>query len=231
MVVCKASLDFKKDNPQDKLEFGNNVVTCLTNLQPDQTNPFPDLPIALTNLSTFNENLSVANSGMQNGGKSARIAQKKAVTEWNNAYTTTANYVSIVAQKSKTPIDAETIVDMAGYVPTKTKKIKKPAPGAVDTLIATISDKKGAISVGSKSSVPYAGAYLYAAIPDGADVVFIGNMVVITCGEQKIFIAASTKKQTIMNNMPKQINYSVTMMGINAAGAGPAAAPQEVVPQ
>ncbi len=227
-LSSRASLAFKKEKPPVKVTFGNNVVNSLT---PPATSAkgvkamYPDIPIPVASLQQLNDALALAIADSLTGNHSAIAAVKDAVYEWDNAFGTTANYITSMADGSEATIRA------AGYVPTKSESQPAQKPGAATNFKATINGMKGAIIAGAKKAVPEAAAYVYAAFPEEAVVTYNSNTMIITIGGKSIYISADTRKQTELYNLPSGVPHNVTMFAINSAGTGPASAVQQVIPQ
>jgi hypothetical protein len=138
---------------------------------------------------------------------------KKARGEWDTNYTSVSTYISMVANGS------EVLITEAGFDPIKTSKTKKGKPGGINSFSATVNHSKGAVTVGAKNASDNAGAYVFAAVPKGITINYVGNTSVITAGENAIYIAASTKKRIDLMNLPKNTPYDVTMIAYNGEGA------------
>ncbi len=226
--VQKASLAFKKENASVKTTFGSNVINCLApaitatkKVQP----VFADLPVPVATLQQINDNLVTALANKVNGGRAATQALKTAVADWDTSFTSTANYISVVAAG-----DAATVLS-AGFIPTKSQTQPLPKPGAITNFTATINGTKGTIIAGSKKSVAAAKIFVITAVPPGAQVDYVNDTVIISIGETSVFLTATTRKESEMFNLPSGVPYSVSMFGVNAAGNGPAAPAQVVIPQ
>jgi hypothetical protein len=225
--IPKALLSFKKKSSTGKISFGESVINALTAILISISNPFTALPLKIADLQALNDALSDAAVNMENGGKSASIAMKAAVAAWNDGFTLTANYVSLVAANS--PATSTTIINQAGFVPSKATRSAKPKPGALDSFTATINGKKGAI-ISKVKAATYATGYVMAATPASATVAYEGDTMIITMGGQSIYIAAGTNKDMEMYNLPGQMVYNVNMYAFNSTGSGPASTDQ-VTPQ
>ena len=225
MPTAKASLSFKDISPSNKVGFGRNVVTQLTPIVAKTANAADDLPIPVADLLALTDNLAAAVAAMNQGGKSAGNNLKDAVEEWNAAFTTTANWISMEADGSPTYITDR------GFDSTKTTRNKKPVAGGINGFSARVNHSKGAITVGAKNASDYADGYLFAALPEGVSVEFNGNIMQINTGTSVLYIATSSKKEIDFKALPKGKAYNALMMAFNASGTGPASAPQEVIPQ
>ena len=223
----KASLAFKKTKPSAKPSFGTNVINSLDTIVTAANARFAvaDLPVPVATLLTINNDLAAAISDALTGNHTAVASVKDAVTAWNEAFTLTANFISTNADGSIPAIRE------AGFVPTKSETTPAQKPGAAANFKATINGSKGAIMAGSKTAVAGATAYLYTAAPDGVAISYNGNTVVITVGEKSVYIVADTKKQIEICNLPNGLPLNVSMVAVNAAGTGPATAPQQVITQ
>jgi hypothetical protein len=222
LLTCKASLAFKKLKAMAKTAFGSNVIISLRTLAAG-LNPFPDLPVSLSGLQTLNDNLSAAAISALTGNHTAVAAVKTAMDAWDAGFKSVALYVSACV-----PGQADAIRS-SGYVPTKSESTPKPKPGAVTDLM--VSPAKGGLTAGSISSVPTTVAYITSVVPVGATVEYVGNTMVITIGTQSIYINADTRRQTEVDGLTTGVPVNVSMYCINAAGRGPAAPTQQVIPQ
>lgn len=220
-LTSRASLAFKRERPAAKTAFGSNVITALQNASAQ----FPNLPVSITALQTLNSNLSAAIAAALTGNHIAVAALKIAITDWNNGFTLTANYVTSVAQGD------EALIRSAGFVPTKSETQPSQKPGHANGFNATINGSKGAIIAGCKNAVPQAVSYLFSAVPDDVTVNYNGNTMIIAVGEKTIYINAEIHKQTEFFHLPSGVSYSVSMFAVNRAGCGPAANSQKVIPQ
>ena len=225
---CKTSLAFKKYKPAEKPPFGSNVIAALspqTQSKQAAAAAYPEMPVPVADLQTINDALAAAITAALTGNHSSVAAVKAAIAAWNNAFTLTANYVTSIANCD------ESIIRSAGFVPTKSETTPTQKPGAVTGFKATINGSKGAIIAGSKTGVPEAGAYLYSALPDGADVTYNGNTMIITVAGKSIYIMADTHRQAEFYNLPSGVPYNVSVYAVNRAGSGPAATSQQVITQ
>lgn len=225
MLTIKASLAFKKSNISDKVKFGGNVTNALAPSEAKGSLLTPDLPVPVSELVQLTADLSAADEGLVNGGRNARQAANNAVAAWDEAFTATANYITMIANS-----DAFTI-SRAGFKPTKAVREKKPLPGAATTFKATINGKKGAILTGAARGVAGASAHVVTALPPGATITYQENTVVITVGNENIYLGAFTGKGTELYSLVSGKPYAVSMFSFNAAGLGPATPYQEVIPQ
>lgn len=231
-LTCKASMAFKKLRAADKVSFGTNVINSLTPpLAPvllkkvAKGESETDLPVPLAQLTEINEDLRAAVSDSLTGNHTARASLKNALIAWDNAFGLTANYISRIAEGD------EVIIREAGFVPTKAETTPAQRPGAPANFKATINGSKGAIIASSKQAVPNASFYLFSAVPEGAAISYVDNTIVITVGDHNVYLSASTTKETELYNLPSGVSFNVSMVAVNAAGNGPAAASQKVIPQ
>lgn len=222
-----ASLSFKREIPSQKTAFGANVVNKLTTSAAVKgvASPYPNLPVSVADLLDVNNRLFDANSAAKSGAYVDVAALENVVTEWNDKYTLTAAYVSSIAASNLE------LIRFAGFVPTKSEAQKQPAAGGATGFTAHTNGKKGAIIARSKTKVPLAKGYVFTAVPDGVDVTYEGNVMVLAVGEKTIYITAHTKKNVEIFNLPSGIPYNVSMFGFNSTGSGAAAASQQVIPQ
>jgi len=227
-LKARASLGFKRQKPSSKPTFGDSVINALA---PPVTSKkkeallWEDLPVPVPDLVILNDNLNAAVSDALTGSHTASASVKNAVKEWNAAFTRTANYITTLAAGD------EEVIRLAGFVPTKTESQPKQKPGAIVGFKATINGSKGAIIAGTKIATRNSRAYVFAALPEGATVVYNGNTMEISLGGKTIYITVDTRKLTEIYNLPSKTAYNVSMYAINSAGSGPATASQEVIPQ
>ncbi|MBV9963756.1 MAG: hypothetical protein JO072_16055 [Parafilimonas sp.] len=221
MFKIRASLAFKKIKAGLKPAFGSRVIESLT----AAAATFPDLPVALEELRRTNSALATAYEKALSGDVTAKLELKAAVTQWDTLFTSTANYVSIVANG-----DSIT-VSKGGFAPTKGQGTPAQKPGATKDFKATINGSKGAIIAGSKNAVPTAKAYVFVAAEDGVTINFNDGTLEILTGGKSIYVTANTQRQTEFFNLPSTTPFNVTMYALNSAGSGPAAQSQKVVTQ
>ena len=230
---CKASLAFKKSRPDVKPGFGQNVINSLTppptvskkTASKKDAALADELPIPLADLTAINNDLAAAVSDSLTGNHTAKASLKNAILAWNYAFGRTAEYITSIAEG-----DAE-LIRRAGFVPTKSESTPSQRPGAAINFKATINGTKGAIIAGSQKAVPGALFYLYSALPDGATINYVNDTIIITIGEQSVYLSASTSKQTELYNLPSGVPFNVSMVAVNTAGNGPASPSQRVIPQ
>lgn len=220
-LTVRASLTFKRSKTSEKPVFGANVITSLT----AAATTFPSLPVPIAQLTTINTQLAQAIASALSGNHSAVADVKVKAAAWDVAFTKTAVYVTSVANGS------DVIVRSAGFVPTKSETSPVQKPTAVANFKATINGSKGAIIAGSKNAVPEAKAYVYTAAPEGVNVSFNDNTMIITVGDKTVYVIADTQKQTEFFNLPSGTPFNVNMYALNSAGSGPASAAQQVVTQ
>lgn len=228
--ICTASLAFKKETPEDKVAFGTNVINMLGPTPPPVASKLlakllTDLPVPVADLEDVNNRLWAANGAAKSGAFVDVEALANVVTEWNQDFTLTANFITTMAAGNPE------IIRAAGFVPTKTEAQKQPAAGATTDFVAHTNGKKGAIVARAKKKVSLAKAYVFSAVPDGVEVSYAGNVMVLTVGDKNIYVTAHTKKNVELYNLPSGVKYNVSMYGFNSAGSGGAAPSQQVIPQ
>lgn len=227
-LTSKASLAFKKLKPSEKVTFGANAINGLSATPVGEESAkisVADLPVPIADLLQINDALALAVTHSKTGNHSAIAEVKNAVAEWNKAFTITANYITTIAEGD------EAVIRSAGFVPTKSESTPSTKPGLPTNFKAMINGTKGAIVAGTKYAIPDAAAYIFSAVPDGVNVSFNGNTMIITAGDKTIYIAAATQRQTELYGLPSGAPYNVTTFAINRAGSGPAAPAQQVIPQ
>lgn len=227
-LVSKASLAFKKMRSPVKVTFGLNVINSLTGIFTAGTGAkisATDLPVPIAELQALNDTLNLAVTNAQTGTHAAIAAVKIAVANWNTGFTTTAIFITSVAQGD------EAFIRTAGFVPTKSESQPSQRPGPITDFKATINGTRGAIIAGAKTRVFAASLYVFSAVPDGVTVSYNDNTMVITSGDKVIFITAGTQKQAEIFSLPSGVSYNVSGYAINRAGKGPATSTQQVIPQ
>ncbi len=225
MPVIKCSLYFKKEVLSENVKFGGNVLKALQTDAANENPLFPDLPVSLKALTDDNIALGAADTGLINGGRTAREAANKAKKAWDVDMTSIANYVSTVANGNSQ------VVALAGFIPTKGTRQRQSIPDASTSFSAKINGTKGAIIAGSKKKVARSKAHVVTALPPGATISYTENTAVITIGDQNIYIGAFTGKETELYSLKSATPYSISMFSINAAGHGPATVATQVIPQ
>lgn len=226
-LTPKASLQFKIENVSYKTTFGQNVVNCLTPLATGKNSKYAveDLPVPVAELKTLNDNLIAAAAARVDGGRAAANALKNATIEWNAGFTATANYITVQAAGNAADIIS------AGFIPTKSQTQSQQKPGAITNFMATINGSKGAIIADGRKGVPTAKGYVVTSLPPGATISYVGDTVIITAGDAKIYLSVKTKGKVELYNLPSGVPYSVSMFAINSAGNGPATTGHVVIPQ
>lgn len=223
-----ASLGFKKENPEQKVAFGANVVAMLGGLVPAKggaSSLYTTMPVPVADLEDVNNRLFDANGAAKTGAYLAEATLENVVAEWNEKFSLTAVFITSVAASNAEVIRA------AGFVPTKSEAQKQPAAGGITGFTAQTNGKKGAIVARSKKKASMAKGYVFSAVPDGVDVTYEGDVMVLTVGDKNIYITAHTKKNVEIYNLPSGIPYNVSMYGFNSTGSGGAAPSQQVIPQ
>lgn len=223
-LISRVSMAFKKDKPVDKVKFGSGVLACLT--PPTAAISFPNLPVPVVALQQLNDQLNDAVVAVQTTeSRQSKTALKNVVSDWTTAFGITGAYISMVAQGN------DQIINEAGFIATKSVSQPKQKPGLAIDFQATINGFKGAILAGTQSPVAEAEAYVYYAFPDGVNVSFSENTMIINVEGKSIYISTVTQKKTEMYNLPSSAAFNVGMYAINRAGAGPATATQKVITQ
>jgi hypothetical protein len=221
--IPKAALTFKTLKAESKIAFGQHVIASLT-AAALQTNPFANLLITIAELQELTNSLSAATADMLNGGKAASAALKEATTAWNEGYTIASSGVSDAAK------GVISVIVAGGFSPTKTTRTPKPIAGALTNYVVTPKAKKGAIAINAKKGSLNASGYVTVAMPDGIDIAFQQNTMVITVNGIKIYIAPHTTRENEIYDLPSVSVYNVTTCGFNGSGMGPASK-AKVVPQ
>ncbi len=225
----KASLDFKRKNPEAKVSFGSKVIGGLT---PDQLQKAKatqsDLPVPVADLQDVNDRLQAAITSAGTGNYAAISDVKTIAKEWSGKFGLTANFITTVAQSTDNPAG---FILSVNFVPTKTETTPTVQPGAVDNFYVTINGTKGAIIAGGKKPTVGAMANVFVAFPDGVTVSFSNNTMIITTEDKSIFINVDTQRQTKMYGLTSAQQYNVCAYGVNRKGHGPVSATLEIVPQ
>ena len=226
-LTPKVSQSFKQKTPSDKTTFGANVVNSLTPVMAAKKSKIAqnDLPIPVADLQAINTQLNTAIADALTGNHAAIASVKNLVIEWDAAFGTTASYISLQADG-----DVQAIRE-TGFIPTKSETTPAQKPGPTTGFKATINGSRGAILAGTKKRAPGAKYYVFSAVPDGAVVTYVNDTMVITVGDKTIYITTGTARQTEIYNLKSGLPYNVSMLAVNTAGWGPAADPQQVIPQ
>ena len=214
-----ASLGFIRENPSKKTTFGQQVVDALT------ANPetFPNLPVALTELSSLNNALTTAVNAASTGEHVAVAGLKTMVKEWNNDFRLTANYVSNVANG-----DAS-IVRLASFIPTKSETTPVQKPAAPADFYAATNGTKGLINASCTSNDK--DALVFIAAPPDAEINFNGDAMLITAGNVIVQVLMTTKRKVSFHNVPGNVVMDMSVYAVNTAGIGPLANGQSVITQ
>jgi len=67
--------------------------------------------------------------------------------------------------------------------------------------------------------------------PPGATISYAENLVIITVGDQQIFLTAYTGKEGKLTMLKSGTAYSISQFSLNAAGFSPATPGQDVISQ
>ncbi len=62
-------------------------------------------------------------------------------------------------------------------------------------------------------------SYLYIASTGGATIKQDGDTIVITVGNEIIYVQADTHRKALLHNLESGVKLNVSMLGLNAAGA------------
>jgi hypothetical protein len=227
-ITARVSLAFKELSYSDKISFGSGVIHALSGTD-ESGEPvidlFPNLPVPLDELQIINNNASGYLAEAQSGLRVARSALKQSIKEWNNAFTLTANYINMVAQ------GRADLMSVAGFYSTKNDRAPKPKPETAVTFKATVGSGRSTINAGIKKGVKGARAYVFAAVPEGVNIKYAGDTMIIEVEGKQLFINAVTQKKTTFYNMQSGKPYKLSMYAINNAGAGVARNGEQVIPQ
>ncbi len=217
------SLAFKKSTPSEKVTLGGAVAAALSN------NPkiFVNLPVSPDDLLADNNTLSSAVQTAKDGSHTSVSALENAVAQWDEDFTNTANYISIVIAEGN-----KNLINMSRFPCTKTETTPVPLPSAPADYFATINGKKGAVIAGTKKRLPNAAVMVNVAMPDGVEVAFKDNVMSLTVNGTTIFVNVGTRKEAEFYELPTGVPYTLLGFGVNAAGSGPATTfGTKVIPQ
>jgi hypothetical protein len=220
-VKIRASLAFKKLKPAEKFTFGTNVIAVLAAAGTE----FPNLPVTIALLTTTNTDLGHTIAAAADGSRPARDVLKAKMAVWDDAFTKTANYVSLIANGDVTKVND------GGFLPTKGETTPTQKPGKTTDFTATINGSKGTIIANTKKSLSGAKAMVFTAAPDGVDINYAGNTMEITVGDKTMYVIVDTERRTEFFNLPSSVAFNVNVYGVNSAGSGPATTAVQVVTQ
>jgi len=219
-IKSHASLEFLSKSIPDKIVFGGSVVAELI------AHPlvFPNLPHTILVLTADNTDLQNKSVAAATGDFSATAAMHLSEKKWETDYRDTANYVSTVANGNE-----ETIRN-GGFIPTKSETTPTQAPGALINFDVMVNKASGSFHASSDPLKGVAG-YAYLAVPDGVTLTYNGDQVEIEVGGKKIYLLVDTHRKANFNNVDGGVKLNVSCYAVNRAGSGPAADPQDVIPQ
>jgi len=216
----QVSLAFLGDTPSHKTPLGQSVIDALT----ANAETFPNPPITVIELAANNNALVAAVLSAKTGDHTAEANLEIVEETWNNNFRLTAGYVSIVADGN------EAIIRLAGFTATKGETSPAQIPGIAAKLRALLNGNKGNFTV-SCEGVDGAKAYVFAAVPEGASLSYIGDMMMVNIGDKAVYIVVSTRSRAQFANLPSGAPVAVSVYAVNSAGSGAAANGQHVIPQ
>jgi hypothetical protein len=227
-ITAHVSLAFKELSFSNKVTFGNAVITALSSTD-EQGEPiinlFPNLPVPLDELQRINDKVFKDLAESETGLHTAKLSLRASVRVWNDAFGATAKYVNFIAQGNVI------LMSLAGFRSTKSERSPKSKPQSPVTLSATVGSSRNSVNAGIKKAVDGAKAYVFAAAPDGVNISYNGNSMIIEFEGKQVFINAVTKKKTTFHQMPSLVAYNVSVYAINNAGMGAARDGGHVVAQ
>jgi hypothetical protein len=224
-----ASLSFKTAEPPAQIVFGANVISWMSTSA--SLVLFPNPPISMGDLKTLNDNLDDAVATAVSSGSKKDASDLKTVrSAWVAGFTSTAKYVTFIASLTDAGASAG-VIQAAGYEPTKNQSQPKPKPGMATAFEASITSTKGTIVADSIKAVPNAQAYVFAVLPQGVEMTFSGNTMVLTAGGQTMYITTQIQKSAEIQNLTSLTPYSVSMYAVNTAGIGGISQTQVIAPK
>src|SRR4051812_33728244 len=219
-IRVDTSLSFLDEKPSEKTTFGQSVITALI----ANAAKFPNLPIPTETLTEYNDELASGDLAARTGDRTAIAALKNVEKTWDGAFRLTAAYVGIVADGD------ETTIRLAFFEPTKSQRTPATKPGITGNFRALVNGGKGTFFA-TCDAVSGAKTYVFLALPEGFDVSFNGDMLLLTAGNVTAQIQVTTKRKAQFTNLTSGVEISAGVFAVNSAGAGPLANGQTVRPQ
>lgn len=215
-----ASLDFINFSPERKVPVGTTIINGVS----ANTETFPNPPVSTANLLDINQSLSTAIANARSGDKTASAALLNIEKTWDGAFRSTAKYVGTIANGN------EEIIRLGGCTPTKAETNPAQVPNASNNVEVAAEHGRGTASI-SCDAVAGVKAYLYIAATGGATLEQNENTIVITAGNETIYIQADTHRKALLHNLESGIKLTVSMLPLNNAGCGPLSTAQVIIPQ
>ncbi len=215
-----ASLDFIRLSPERKVSVGAGIINGIS----ANTETFPNLPVPPETLTTLNQSLGEGVVNARTGDRTAAAALLNIEKAWDGAFRSTAKYVGTVANGN------EQIIRLAGCTPTKAETTPAQVPGACKNVEATVEHGHGTASIGCDADTA-AKAYLYIAATSAVTLKQNDNVIVITAGNETIYVQADTHRKALLHNMESGVKLNLRMLALNSAGNGPLSSAETVIPQ
>ena len=221
-IILHVSMNFKNLTATEQVNIGKGIIKGLTN------NPtlFPKPPIAVSKLQALNDELAKDNQEVnETGSKQSRADLKESRKDWITNFGTIATYVDMIAQGLQSTIVA------GGFTATKGSRQKKAIPGLASGFKAGTNGVKGAVLANIDKPVADATAFVYYALPAGVSVSFNNTTMIISLGDQQVYINAVTQRETEIYTSKSSTALNVGVFALNATGIGPSTDVQQVITQ
>lgn len=218
--IATASLDFINLSPDRKIPVGTGMINGIS----ADTKTFPNPPVDVTALTDLNQSLSDAIPKARTGDKTAAANLLNIEKQWDAAFRSTAKYVGTVANGN------EAIIRQGGCTPTKADTSPSQVPGDCKNVQAAAEHGHGTATIGCDADASVK-AYLYMASTGGATIKQDGNTIVISVGNETIYVQADTHRKALLHNLESGVKLNVSMLGLNNAGCGPLSTAQSIIPQ
>jgi len=221
ILQVKASLEFLRKGVIAKIQKGKVIIAGIIHM----ASSLPNLPVLPADLTVLNDDLEAKAKTAASGDHSAVSAKNTSEKKWIAAFKDTANYVTQASGGQKDFIQA------CGLDATSEESVPRSDTEALVNLVGKVNPTPGSIELESDGQ-KQADGYVYTLVPPGTDVKQNGNMIIITIGENKIYIIPDTHHKVAQTGFTSKQSLDIYGAAFNLNGTGPLTkAGNEVTPQ
>jgi hypothetical protein len=161
-----------------------------------------------------NDDLDKKAQAAEDGGKTAIKARNASEKVWNNIFKTTASYVNLIANGDVL------FINQCGLDASAEHTTTKSIPGGLVNFEGTpIVKSAGAVEIKYDADT---NAKAYASIITSTNAVIEqhGDMIIVTVGNEKVYILLDTHHKTVANELPSGTELSLYGAAFNGYGVG-----------
>jgi len=209
-LKVKVLLSFLRLLIVDKILRGKLVISGVTS----QAAKLPNLPFTVVQLTAANDDLDKKTQAAADGGKTAIKARNAAEKVWDNNFKATANYVNAVANGDAL------FISQCGFESSSEHSTTKQVPNQLVNLKGeAITNAPGNIAISSNTE---SNAKAYASIITSTNAVVdqVGDMIIVTVGNEKVYLVLDTHHKSVAHELPSGTELSLYGVAFNGTGVG-----------